>query len=546
MTGLLRPDDKAMTEVELKLQLDASAVPRVGQWARARGGRSERLRARYYDTANRELAAAGMALRLRYERGRWVQTLKAALPGALTRFEHEVIVQRGRPDQPPAIDPAQHMTTEVAPLFAKALARGAPAALVQHFETDIRRLSVPFRSRRGTVEVSLDTGVIAAPGQTPMPVREIEIELLKGSPLAVTDVARQAVRDHACWVDPASKAERGHRLAVGLGQPAAAKAGPVQLNPLAGMREGLLVISHECRRHLLANLAQIASDQGHDAEHVHQARVALRRLRTAIRLFEYAPLQTLDPHARTLASELGVTRERDVLLESVVPELAQAGAPPVSLTALHATTDARSVVRQRASQRFVLDLLAAETAIAREVESMTAPVGSQLLGRLADWHRKVRRDARLFSTLDDASRHRLRRRMKRLRYGLEFCRTLCSDRRYRRFLRAMADAQETLGRYNDLVDALASYRAQIDSDPRAWFAVGWLTGEIKLQSQHCMTTLAALRKCEAPWKRRHLPRPSPVVAAPGAPDAILEAKESDNTTQSRSVQPSEDPSPRTP
>jgi len=103
--------------------------------------------------------------------------------------------------------------------------------------------------------------------------------------------------------------------------------------------------------------------------------------------------------------------------------------------------------------------------------------------------------------------------MKRLRYGIEFCRTLCSGKRYRRFLQRLSDAQEALGRYNDLIEALASYRAQIDTDPRAWFAVGWLTAEARAQSLRCETALAALRQSKAPWKRRYL-APPPVIAPP--------------------------------
>lgn len=513
MTGLLKTSDSDVTEVELKLQLDQSAASAVHDWVVSRGGRRERLRARYFDTAGRSLAASGMALRLRYERGRWVQTLKAALPGAISRFEHEVMVQRGQPDTPPSLDPARHQGTEAAPLLMRALERAGSEGLINHFETDIRRTAVRFRSRRGEVEVCFDAGLITAPGRQPLLVCEIEIELVKGSPLAVTDVARQVIRAHPCWVDPATKAERGHRLSAGRGQSGAAKARRVNINPQDDALAAARLVMHECRRQLLANLARIGSGTSEDPEHVHQARVAIRRLRTAIRLFDAAPLRNLDAPARALAQALGLTRERDVLLESVVPALAQAGAPTTDLAALANAADARKVVRHRDNQFFVVDLLAGELVMARSVAPVVAPAGPQLIARLSRWHQQVRRDARLFSTLDDDLRHRLRRRMKRLRYGIEFCQALCSNKRYRRFLQSLSEAQETLGRYNDLIEALAGYRARIDADPRAWFAVGWLTAEAKAQSLRCETALAALRQSKAPWKRRHL-APPPVTAPP--------------------------------
>jgi len=502
MTELLKTDDSAMTELELelKLQLNADSAAAVSAWLIARGARRERLRARYFDSANRDLAAANVALRLRYERGRWVQTLKAATAGSIARLEHEVAVKRGQPDMPPPLMPLLHQSSDAAPMLAKALEVAGSDGVFAQFDTDIRRTSTQYRSRRGQVEVSLDVGTISAPGRGTLRVCEVEVELVTGSPLAVTDVARQIVRRFAAWVDPTSKAERGHWLAADRVGGAAVRAEPVQLDPRTGLIDRTLVALRECRRQLLPNLAAIAAEHDHQPEHVHQARVALRRLRSAIRLFGDAPLTALDAQAQALARALGESRKRDVMIESVSPALAKAGAPTTELSALPRAANARDIVRQRDHQNLVLALMERELELERTVPSGAEGAAPQLIARLADWHRKVRRDARQFKGIDDERRHRLRRRMKRLRYAIEFCRTLCSDKRYRRFLRSLSEAQETLGRYNDLVEALASYRSQIDQDPRAWFAVGWLTAEVQAQSLRCAGSLAAFRRCEAPWK----------------------------------------------
>lgn len=504
MTEPLRTDDKAVTELELKLQIPEDAAAAVSAWLLARGARRDRLRARYFDSANRDLAAAQMALRLRFERGRWIQTLKAATRESIGRFEHEVVVQRGRPDAPPPLDPLLHQSTEAAPILAKALGAAGPAGLFAQFETDIRRTSVLYRTRRGQVEVSLDSGEIKSSGRDPLRVCEVEVELVAGSPRAVTDVARQVVRRFAAWVDPATKAERGHWLAADRPRLNAVRAAPVRLDPNAGIAECALVVLRECRRQCLPNLAAIASESQSQPEHVHQARVALRRLRSAIRLFQHASLAALDAQAQATARALGEARKRDVVIESVAPALTMAGAPTTELAALSATTDARLIARQRDSQSLMLALIELEFDLeegaqqgAMQGVQVAAP---QLIARLATWHRQVRRDARKFETLDDEGRHRLRRRMKRLRYGVEFCQSMCADKRLRRMLRSLSEAQETLGRYNDLVEALASYRSQTNQDPRAWFAVGWLTAESQLQSQRCAAALAALRRAEAPWR----------------------------------------------
>ena len=82
-----------MKEVELKFQVPpdrrrAVEVEVGGQQPAAR----MRLRAAYFDTPSGALAGAGLALRLRKEGRRWVQTLKGALPDGtgMTRAEHNV------------------------------------------------------------------------------------------------------------------------------------------------------------------------------------------------------------------------------------------------------------------------------------------------------------------------------------------------------------------------------------------------------------------------------------------------------------------------
>jgi triphosphatase len=496
-------------EIELKLRLPPAQLASLRQWLRDEGARGGRLRARYVDTAERSLAAAGLALRLRHERGIWVQTLKAAGVGALDRQEHEVVLQRGAAANPPAIDPSRHGSDGSGGALAALLSDGSAPALRTVFETDIRRLSLPWRSRRGWVELSFDTGHILAPDRKPLTVSELEIELLRGSPLAVIEVARQIVHRHGAWVDPATKAERGYRLAAGEDTGTALRARPLRLDPHADPDEALAQVLAECRRHLVGNLARLAAEESHAPESVHQARVALRRLRSALRLFGSPRTHALDERARALAGALGLARERDVLIASIVPALAAAGAPSTDLaTGTDARLEPRGIARARPSQLLVLDLLALEQEL-RSAPGASSPssapviaVGAQLGATLAVWHRRVRRDARDFATLDDQGRHRLRRRMKRLRYGLEFCAALCGRQRYRRFIETLALAQEALGRYNDLVEAVGRYRAQAARQPQAWFAVGWLTAEATAQATRCADALAAFRSCPTPLKRQ--------------------------------------------
>jgi CHAD domain-containing protein len=93
----------------------------------------------------------------------------------------------------------------------------------------------------------------------------------------------------------------------------------------------------------------------------------------------------------------------------------------------------------------------------------------------------------------------LRKRIKRLRYILQFVGTPVSQKPRDRLLDALAPAQEILGRYNDACIALALYRHHTATDPRAWFAVGWLTAHRQTLLDEAARTLRRLRDLRPNW-----------------------------------------------
>ncbi|MDO9285964.1 MAG: CHAD domain-containing protein, partial [Aquabacterium sp.] len=131
-----------------------------------------------------------------------------------------------------------------------------------------------------------------------------------------------------------------------------------------------------------------------------------------------------------------------------------------------------------------------------------APALRPALGAaLASLHRQVRRDAARFSTLDEARRHRLRRRIKRLRYATELSAALWPAKATAAFLRRLQRAQTALGDDQDALMAMAQYRSLAASDPRAWFAVGWLTAHRAVLAGPCDRALARLARQPAPWRK---------------------------------------------
>lgn len=500
-----------MPEIELKLQVPAQSLPAMLARLKALGARSARLRTAYFDTPDRALARSGLAWRIRREGRQWVQTLKAG--DGLIREEHEVTVP-GVATVWPTPEPGRHVGTTSGTQLLKIL-NAADAPVAEQFRTDFTRLSAPLRSRRGWVELSLDRGTVEA-GEASVPLCELEIELIKGSPRAVTEVAALLIRRYGLWIDMRSKAQRGHMLAAGVSRTAARGAEDCRLSPTMTMPVAWQSTARCCSPQILLNASQIASDEGADADHVHQLRVGLRRLRAAIRLFGSVipDAEQFGSKAGELARAFGANRDRDVMASSLWPELERAGAPLAALPIAASEVSPTQILRATDHQRWLIRLIeSCEAHPGIEAHQANAGGGSEaadaeddlettLTRSLDRGYRSIRRKLKRFDELTEEERHRLRRQLKRLRYGIEFCSALLPARKTRRLLRLLAKAQDVLGDYNDAITALAAYRTHAESDPRAWFGVGWLSHRLPGMLSDCRAALEKLASVPPPWGKR--------------------------------------------
>jgi triphosphatase len=498
-----------MQEIELKFQVPRDRREAVDA-AVANGERGARMRlqAAYFDTAGRALAAAGMALRIRREGRRWVQTLKGAGDDGLTRAEHNVPLPAGG-DPHGVADPARHAGSPIGERLAKLLAEHPSQPLQCLFRTDIRRRSRRLSTRQGTVELAFDEGVIVA-GERRLAVCELEIELVDGSALAVVATARRWVRRHGLSLDTRSKAERGDLLsrAETMAPPREARA--VHLDKHMTPEQGLRCVLLSCLDQVSVNASQVAAID-HDAEHAHQLRIGLRRLRTALRLFDDSLLQQpllaeMADSAAALSRSLGAARDRSAIEQSMEEELGAAMAaagmhfkPPTPMLSDDAV-EPSALVRSRAFQTLLLDLFEATQTPAIACEDDKLDLRAHAAKRLARWHRKAAAGAKRFATLDDASRHRLRRRVKRLRYGVEFAGDLFGRKPVRRCVKRLRDLQDRLGRIVDVTVALDSFRRSGDDDPHALFAVGWLAARKNALIEDAAKEMGRFGGVERFWK----------------------------------------------
>lgn len=530
--------DPVMHETELKFQVPASARVAVAQAVAGRTpARRVRLQAAYVDTPARLLAQAGLALRVRREGRLWVQTLKGAGADGMTRFEHNVSLGTG-PDAPVA-DPSRHAGTPVGERLLALLASHSAEGLSVRFSTDLMRRTRLVRSEHGVVELAFDEGFVAAGDghdhATRMRLCELEIELKRGSPQAVIDTARRWLPRHGLWLDSRSKAERGDMLARGVAVAAPRTAQAVALAKPQALIDARRQVLRSCADQVVVNASQVAAG-GHGDEHVHQLRVGLRRLRTALQLFAAADADAaavacaaaIDDGAAALFRSLGGLRDAAVTDSAFSADLAAAlhsagvageaplasarepgAAAAAAAAAVPAVTTATALVRSAAAQGLLLDLLAATSSApvdgesARESPPAQPPKTRAVLARqIARWHRKAAADAKAWATLDDAGRHRLRKRIKRLRYAVEFSAALFPTGRVRRYLRPLRQLQDRLGEINDVVVAIVAHRARADADPHAMFALGFLAARRDALLAQVEPATRGFARVKGFWKAR--------------------------------------------
>jgi len=280
-----------------------------------------------------------------------------------------------------------------------------------------------------------------------------------------------------------------------------------------------------CLAQMLPNAGEIAAGST-DEEQIHQLRIGIRRLRTALR--ELADLDPASGAAQAAEWEpplvdafraLGALRDREQVVKLAQPRLREAGAPDFDPLAADdaAAADAPSpgdIVRAPAFQNVLVSLIGFTAAKPAESEPVTegdppsAPVNANdarrlLRKRLQRLHKQVLRDGERFESLDTESQHRVRKRLKRLRYLAEFVAPLFDEKEEgtNTYLKALRPAQDALGEFNDEAVALALYREASARDARAWFAVGWFTARCEAGAKACRKALAKIEDAARFWKK---------------------------------------------
>ena len=219
---------------------------------------------------------------------------------------------------------------------------------------------------------------------------------------------------------------------------------------LGGADAALRAVLSVCLGQYRRNEAELLAAP--DGEALHQTRVSLRRLRSALRLFRpvAVPPPALEAGLRDLSGVLGAARDLDVVLARALPG------------PLH---DRLSAARDEAFAHAMATLHAAPTrAMLNDLVEWIVlhpplpadDVRDFAAHQLDRCRRTVKRGGQALLDGDDAARHRLRKRVKRLRHACELFGSLFpAPGRRARFMAALLPLQDSLGALNDLVVAEA-------------------------------------------------------------------------------------------
>ena len=441
-------------EIELKLEVDAGAADllRASSVLRGAEGKSSVQVSIYFDTPEWELRKAGFSLRVRRSGERFVQTIKQVADGSAGLFDRPEWEEEIAGE---AVDFAAAEATPLGPLLGKKMRK----RLQPIVRSEVLRTKWDLRRGAAEIELILDEGTIAGGGESEA-INEIEVELMQGEPASLIELARDLAREVPVRLGVVTKADRGFGLADGSAR-RATKAERMELKSGMTTAEGFAAIAYACIRHFRLNEPLVISAR--DPLALHQARVAMRRLRSAFSLFrpviadaDYGPLRE---ELRWFTDQLGDARNLDVLLKRL-PSGGRKAADPMLVerlrqareTAYGRVLDALGSARLR---MLMLDLVAwIETGPWRShAETADRPLTAFAVAQLDKRWRKVKKGGRKLAALHPEARHRLRIEIKKLRYATEFLASLEKRQsalsRQKAFGGGLAEMQEHLGELND-------------------------------------------------------------------------------------------------
>jgi CHAD domain-containing protein len=470
----LDPAAPAPPEAILEFEIEEAEVPRLLRHAAVQQSRAGAIRTVacnlvWHDTADGALAAEGVAI--------------GQAQGKSALWQLERLYPNGVLEWLPACVP---------PVLAEAVT----PQLLGHDLPGPLAPAAAFRGRRRTVgldfgglagELGIITGDLRGVAQD-QPACRLR---LAGPTASVGPLAHALAETLA--VRPVRASLAAEALALARGQDVAPRhLGAPSLAPGITTQEAFTCVA--------AHLADVILHWGRlvpqaaSPEPVHQMRVGVRRMRSALAVFRRAAeddageclwVDRLAAALRDLASRLGVARDWDVFITETGAEVQAAFAADRRVDGLMAAAGRKRAAAYAGLQTYLASqdwtrLAITLALLPTELTLLDTPAAG---GAARDYAARalerrlkhVLRPGKDISHLPAPDLHDIRKRAKQLRYATEFFAPLFAEKAVRKYLPKLADLQEALGTINDL-DVAAGLMRQLEGGADRAFASGVVQG----------------------------------------------------------------------
>ena len=357
------------------------------------------------------------------------------------------------------------------PALPPAFRKLTSADLQPVFDVDVSRDTRSLETDEAKIELSLDEGAVIA-GQQREEVHEIELELVSGSLEHLFAEARRLSDVVDGRLHARTKSDVGYALTQ-TARKHWSRASRLCLAADMTAGEAFQLIVRNSFAQLTAN--DDCARLNLHPEGVHQCRIALRRLRSAFKIFG-APirrkrLEPIEDEVRWLSKVLGSARDLDVLQADLLEPAIEALGESEQLAPLMSGLQKKKAVAYAAVgaalasaryRHFLIDLCAFGHGDYHDLSKsedarpgLDQPLRHFASATLMRVHRKLLKRGRNFEMLSKTERHDVRIALKRMRYAVDFFAGVFDEQRHGKFFKSLARLQDDLGRMNDVVIAEA-------------------------------------------------------------------------------------------
>jgi CHAD domain-containing protein len=478
------------------------------------GCRRQHLHFAYIDTPNFLLKKAGVEFFLRKEGCQWVQTLKIDTDNSIATFEHDVICKVFN-GIAPNWDLDLHLQSESGSFFKKRLPKFKVQELQICYQANIWRRKASIKCRNGVIQYVLDKGSISyylphRPSKDS--IQECKIELIKGDPRNVLAHAKKMIKSYGAFIDTHSNAERIYLLAGGTGFSNPVNSKCMVLKSAGNKYNIITFLINSCMNQVLANQSALNAERQNYSEYLHQLRIGLRRLKV---LFKYLAKHNLHVSDKGMAtfksvfSILGRYRNNDYVVNVLNPTLLSLGSFKIELNDITGLLNPAYITRDRDFQLLLIELLSfgfskttpiVQSAAGQNNKKCIAIFEKTLIKLLNSRFQFLTNRASQFSKLRDEEIHLMRKKMKFIRYSLEFFKSCCIKKFYPNFYKAIATTLDNFGLFNDICVTIERIEGAAPNDSNLLFAIEWLKLKRKRVRILCEKSLKKMVRISIPWK----------------------------------------------